>query len=81
MLFPAKHIRLSESLLGLGAFILKFIGAPKNIDRLWSEVRQVNNSSYFPAHHSYNNFLLALDYLYSIGAIDLNDRGEIHLCG
>lgn len=80
MIFPAKHIRLSESLIGLSAFVLKFLDNPKGIEQLWGELKQINNSSYLPANHSYDNFLLTLDYLYLVGVVDVNKNGQIHIC-
>lgn len=80
MIFPAKHIRLSESLLGLSAFVLSFLNSPKSVDRLWGEVKQINNSSYLPANHSYDNFLLTVDYLYLVGIVDVNKNGQLHIC-
>jgi hypothetical protein len=80
MIFPSKHVRLAESILGLSAFVLKFLQNPKNIDILWGEVKQIYNSSSFPANHSYDNFILAIDYLYLVGIINTNEKGEIFIC-
>ena len=80
MLLPAKHIKLSESLIALGAFVLKFLDKPKNIDQVWAEIKQINNTSFLPSNHSYDNFLLSLDYLFTIGIIDINKKGELILC-
>lgn len=56
MLLPDKHIRLAESLIGLGSFALEALEAPKTIDTLWSEFQAVANTSKFPAYHSFENF-------------------------
>lgn len=80
MLLPAKHIKLSESLIALGGFVLKSLNKPKNVDHIWAEIRQTNNTSFFPANHSYDNFLLSIDYLFIIGAIDTNPKGELFIC-
>lgn len=80
MIFPAKHIRLSESLLGLSAFVLKFLDNPKSTDQIWGEIKKINNSPYLPANHSYDNFLLAVDYLYLIGIVNINKNGQLHIC-
>ena len=37
MLLPAKHIALSESLLGLGGLLLEMLASPKGIDELYLE--------------------------------------------
>ena len=80
MLLPAKHIKLSESLIALGAFVLKFLVKPKNIDQIWLEIKQINNSSLLPTNHSYDNFLLSVDYLFIVGAVDINANGDLFLC-
>lgn len=81
MVFPTKHIKISESLFGLGSFILSVIKQkPENLDGIWNEYRKINNSYDFPANHNFDNLILAVDYLYLIGLIDLNEQGEICLC-
>jgi hypothetical protein len=77
MILPGKHTKIAESLFGLGGYILKFLDIPKSIDRVWLEFSRINNSKEFPAYHSFDNFILALDYLFIIGAIDSNAKGEI----
>jgi len=75
---PSKHIKLSESLIALSAFVLKFLESPKNLDRLWKDIGQINNSSFLPANHSYDNFLLSIDYLYMAGIVDINSENQIY---
>ena len=47
MILPSKHIRLSESLLGLGAVLLDFLNAPMTIDELWFKFLEINSKDYF----------------------------------
>lgn len=77
MILPQKHIGLSESLFGLGGFILQLIDKPIATDDLWKSYERYNNSVVFPFHHTFDNFIVALDYLYLIGAIFMDDRGCI----
>lgn len=79
MILPSKHISLSESLLGLGGVILTFLTRkPYTLDELWQEYSKVNNTrDFFPAYHDFDNVILAINLLYSIGAIDINANGEI----
>lgn len=79
MILPSKHINLSESLLGLGGVLLTFLRhKPYTIDGLWQEYSKINNTrDRFPAYHSFDNVVLAIDLLYMIGAIGLNEKGEI----
>lgn len=79
MILPSKHIRLSESLLGLGAVLLDFLNAPMTIDELWFKFLEINNrKETFPAYHSFDNLILALDCLYAMGIIDIEENGNIY---
>ena len=80
MVFPNKHLTISESLLGLGSAILRIWDEPCWLDELWEEYEKINNSEEFPADHSFDNFVLALDFLYSKDLIKLNEEGKIIIC-
>lgn len=77
MLLPDKHIRFSESLLGLGAFVLEEIETTKNLDTLWIALRKAMATDQMPATHSIDNLVLAIDMLYGIGALQLSDDGTL----
>ncbi len=79
---PDKHIRFAESLLGLGSFVLESLDEPQTIDELWELFgRHLRNGKY-PARHSFENLVLAVDVLYAIGALT-EDRhsGALSRCG
>ena len=63
-LLPNKHIPTSRSLVGIGALVLGQLQALSTVSGLWEHVR--NN----PEVGSFHNFVLTLNYLYAIGAID-----------
>jgi len=70
MLVPAKHINFSESLLGFGSYILKILDKPKSIDDLWKIYQSdLENKEYFSSH-SFDNLMLTIIFLFSIGSID-----------
>lgn len=78
MIFPEKHIRLSESLLGLGSFVLECLeDNPKTVDKIWLDFRRVRDNDIYPAYHSFENFILAIDLLYSLGLLTLDDSGKL----
>lgn len=78
MILPSKHIRFSESLLGLGGILLSFINEPKTVDEIWFQYLEINNSKkVFPAYHNFDNVILALNYLYLIGVIQIDNNGKI----
>lgn len=76
MILPTKHIRFSESLLGLGGALLDILDEPMSIDEVWFEFSKINNKSY-PAYQSYDNVVLALHYLFAIGTIGVDKQGRI----
>jgi hypothetical protein len=78
MILPSKHIRFSESLLGLGGIILSIIKEPKTIDEIWFKFSEINNDKkVFPAYHNFDNVVLALNYLFIVGAVSIDYNGKI----
>lgn len=78
MILPSKHIRLSESLLGLGGVILSLLKEPKTIDEIWFQFSEINsNRKVLPAYHNFDNIVLALNYLYLIGVVSIDFNGKI----
>lgn len=67
MILPTKHVSARQSLLGNGALILRHLQQPQTVTHLWGQVkeeRQVMN---------FNRFILALDLLHAIDAVELDD--------
>jgi hypothetical protein len=79
MLMPKKHIRLSESIIGLAGFLLPYLKEKRTIDFLWKEVKNANVTHTLPATHSFDNLVLAIDFLYMIGAIICDSEGGLQL--
>ena len=67
-LLPNKHIPTNRSLVGIGALVLGRLERPTNVSRLWESVKDEREVA------SFGNFVLSLDYLFTIGAIDY-ERG------
>lgn len=80
MILPSKHIRLSESLFGLGAFILSKVDRPKTLDELWKEFENSVKTGRYPFSHSFENFILAIDLLHMLGGVATDKYGRIILC-
>jgi hypothetical protein len=75
VLLPDKHISFAESLLGLGAFVMENVSQPTTVDNLWRTFqRQAVN---YPAFQTFDNLVLALDALFALGLIEMNDVGEL----
>lgn len=69
MLVPAKHITFSESILGLGSYILSVLSKPMSIDELWSNYQKNIKLNKDLFEHSFDNMMLAFVFLYSIDKI------------
>ncbi len=79
MLLPSKHITFSQSILGLGYYIVKELDKPKTVDSLWNKYKRDINNNYFHANHNFDELILALLFLYSVNVIT-EDKGEILRC-
>lgn len=68
MILPNKHVRTKYSLIGLGALILQNLNRPQQVSTLWEKLRE------FPEVGTFERFILALDFLYTIGAIEFENN-------
>lgn len=67
MILPTKHIPTRHSFLGVGAMVLHALDRPKTVTALWDHLR---------VHAEVGTFarlVLAVDLLYAVGAVDLED--------
>ena len=64
MILPGKHIRLSNSMLNVGAILLKQIDNAQTITMLW------NDSKIKSEINSFEKFTLGLDFLFVLGLVD-----------
>lgn len=67
MILPTKHIKLSNSLLSVGAILLKYIDGSQTITSLWNETRTL------PEIRTFERFTLGLDFLFMIEMIEFKD--------
>lgn len=79
MLMPKKHVRLSESILGLTGYILPYLKQKCSIDYLWKEVKLAQKSNDLTTKHTFDNLVLSIDFLYILGAIRCDIDGGIEL--
>jgi hypothetical protein len=65
-ILPTKHISTGKSLLGVGAKIIEHLQYPRTVSSLWSAVSTI------PEVATFERFVLTLDILYAIGAIEMD---------
>lgn len=68
MITPDKNIKLSYSLIGVGALILPKLSSPITISALWHKMKHYQEIANF------EKFVLALDFLYMCNLIRI-DKG------
>jgi len=71
MILPGKHIKLSNSILNLGAIALENMNDQQTVSLLWEKIRHK------PEIKSFERFTLGLDLLYILELIDFNSNGII----
>jgi len=67
MILPTKYVSLDKSLLGAGAVVLPLLDDPMTTTGIWDRVKNA------PEIGAYGRFVLTLDFLYAIDAIDMVD--------
>lgn len=75
MILPSKHLPQDRALLTVGGHVLTFLSRPKTVSALWEELNRQDQGmvTIRPRRITYDWFVLALDLLYSLGTIDLEN--------
>jgi len=74
MILPTKHISQDRALLTVGSFILKQLDKKKTVSALWEEtIAEYNVTQDATPGISYDWFVLALDLLFAIDAIEIKE--------
>ncbi len=76
-LIPSKHVRLSDSIIGLSGYLRPLLSDPRTLDELWVQID--SDSSGWNSRPSFPNMVLAVEILYAIGLI--KSAGEDRLAG
>lgn len=75
MILPSKHLPRDRALLTVGGQVLTFLTRPKTVSALWEELNKQAEGlvAALPRRISYDWFLLALDLLYALDTIELEN--------
>jgi hypothetical protein len=71
MILPTKGVEPRKALLSIGAMALCYLDEPKTVSRLWNDIRGDTSD---PTTITFDWFILALDLLYAINAIEQSDN-------
>ena len=78
MILPTKGITPDRSILGVGADVLGLMREePIGVSTLWERYAKYRKRHGCDAPVTFDWFVLALDFLYMIGAIGLDGRGRL----
>ena len=77
MLLTEKHVHLSETVIGLSSFVIENLKEKLTLDELWKSLMESFESEEYPAKPSFEKLILTIDYLYTIGAIELDKFGRL----
>ncbi|WP_438518659.1 ABC-three component system middle component 6 [Clostridium sp.] len=86
MILPSKHIKLSESLIGIGALILESLNKPMTLEQSWKKFnKNYMDTGIIKKKFNIDVYIDAIMLLYMLGALDIdkhymlnctnNDRG------
>jgi len=67
MILPTKHIQLSNSILNVGAIIIKNLNENSTVSLLWEKTKKQ------PGIKTFDRFILGLTFLYSMGLIEIKE--------
>ncbi|HEX3529012.1 MAG TPA: ABC-three component system middle component 6 [Thermoanaerobaculia bacterium] len=74
MILPSKHLPQDRALLTVGAHVLLRLSRPKTVSAVWEEVwREGGTNRDALPRLTYDWFVLALDLLFAVGAIELKE--------
>ncbi len=73
MILPSKHLSQDRALLTVGAKILQRLSQPKTVSAIWEELSRHNIGRKNASPLRYDGFVLALDLLFLMGAIELEE--------
>ena len=65
MIMPSKYLREDEDIVGVGGILLHCIESRRNLSSLWEDVKTNHTVATF------ERFILALDFLFLLGLIEI----------
>lgn len=73
MILPSKHLSQDRALLTVGAAILLHLAHPVTVSALWEQMPRSDGERKALPPLRYDAFVLALDLLFLVGAVELRD--------
>jgi hypothetical protein len=73
MILPTKNVPTDQALVTVGAQVLMQLDRPSTISSVWERLCAWRTENSMPSYVPFWWFALALDFLYTIGTIELTD--------
>lgn len=73
MILPSKHLPQGRALLTIGAAIIAHLSRPTTVSALWEQMPRDATGEKVAESPSYDAFVLALDLLFLMGAVEVRD--------
>lgn len=74
-LLPHKHVRFSESLIGVAGMVRRRLDQPRTIDELWAILE--SEADEWPSRPSFSHLVLAIDVLFAIKQVRTAPDGRV----
>jgi hypothetical protein len=73
LILPSKYLSQDRALITMGGEILTYLEEPRSVSVLWECIREAQARKHADARVSFDWFVLALNLLYVISAIDFRN--------
>lgn len=70
MILPTKHLSPERSIISVSSEVFELIGRRSTVSSIWANLQEKHKASLRVGDVPYDWFILALDFLYIVGAIE-----------
>jgi hypothetical protein len=77
MILPKKHIKISDSIIGISSLLINLLEKEVTVDDLFSSLVKDKRLS---KNLSLDTVILCIDYLYCQGIVEISSNGGISRC-
>ena len=70
MILPTKHLSPERSIISVSSEVFELIGRRSTVSSIWNSLQEKHKASLRFGDVPFDWFILALDFLYLIGAIE-----------
>lgn len=73
MILPTKHLSPDRAIISIASEIFELIGRRSTVSAVWNEVQENCKAGMRQGDVPYDWFILSLDFLFLVGAIEENN--------